>query len=697
MMTRKFFTLLVATFAALSLIASACSGDDGASVRELGDESESASSGSGSSGSASSGSSGSSGSASSGSASSGSASSGSASSGSASSGSASSGSSSASGSAAGSDEMTPGDGGYEYASNVDSHRLVVADICPMGDLLDAGDFDAVAALYQDGENSVKGDGSIRTIGGFAARDDRNHGLNDFYGTPAPLDDFVTAALEGTGIFEGESDAVRGQGVEKGIQNQVMIAWVVHELVTAVGKAQDGNFDIQTGAVHNWDEGWAFYHGAEPGCSPYATADKRAGNFGTTGSGDTSQANEQILQAMIDGRDALLPGTEDIDAAQAAADAVVRAVAITYSQATIRYAHLVENDLAEGDAEKARVHQAEGLAFWRVIEAYVTPAGADADAINAILGLENEPGANGGSNEVRAALQPAWDALGITADDIGALETEDLASGSASSSSGSGIDADDVAQDTDNPLILDAVDGYRSYVQEQIEDMLTETAVFADFIRDGDIDGAKGHYQISRRPWERIEPIAGLIEDVDGAVDSREDDFDGPLDPTFTGWHRLEYHLWILEDLDGADAFADQLLADLQVLADTAGDLDLPPGVLTVGAQELIEEVAAPDGKLSGEEERYSGTDLYAFKANVEGAEALVDLLTPALDEAGPDLLAEIEGLFDELNGQLAQFGSYDEGYVNYSEVTDDERGEFAATLGELAENLSQLNGVLGLG
>lgn len=315
---------------------------------------------------------------------------------------------------------TTEDGGYEYASNVNAHRLVVADICGIGDLLDAGDFAAVETIYRDGVNSVNSDGSIRSIGGFAARDDRSHGLDAYYGTPAPLDEFITAALEGTGVFEGQSDAVRGQGVEKGMQNQTMVAWVVHELNSAIAKAEEGNFDVVEGAVHNWDEGWAFFHGSQPGCAPYATGDKRAANFGTVGAdGETALANEAILAAMIAGRDALL--AEDVAGAKAAADDVVKNVAITYSQAAVRYASLIEGDLEEGDTETAKVHQAEGLAFWRVIEAYVVPAGADAEAINAVLDLANEPGANGFGDEVSAALQPAWDAIGITADDIGVLE------------------------------------------------------------------------------------------------------------------------------------------------------------------------------------------------------------------------------------------------------------------------------------
>lgn len=375
-------------FAALAFLASACSsGDDGATVREIGASDDD---GAGNSASAS-----------------------------GSSSASASGSSSAPASG-GEVEPSAGDGGYEYASDVDAHRLVVADLCGIGDLLDIGDFEAVAAIYRDGVNSVNDDGSVRSIGGFAASEDRSHGLDAFYGTPTPLDDFVTAALDGAGPFDGASDAVRAQGVEKGMQNQVMVAWTVHELNAALAKATAGDFDVAGGAVHNWDEGWAFFHGSEPGCAPYATGDKRAANFGTVGSdGTTAVANERILAAMIDGRDALL--AEDAAGAEAAASEVVRNIVITYSQAAVRYATLIEGDLADGDAEGAAVHQAEGFAFWRVIEALVTPEGADGDTINAILDLANEPGANGFGGEIRAALQPAFDSLGISDGDIGELE------------------------------------------------------------------------------------------------------------------------------------------------------------------------------------------------------------------------------------------------------------------------------------
>jgi len=336
-----------------------------------------------------------------------------------------SGSGSASALAEGDGTPTAGDGGYEYVSDVSSHRLVVDDICAINELLpsdDEIDWDAVDTLYREGGASVNSDGSIRSIGGFAARDDRSHGLDEYYGTPTPLDDFVTAALDGTGPFDGEADAVRRQGVQKGIQNATMVAWVIHELNSALSKAGEGDFDVAEGAVHNWDEGWAFYHGAEPSCAPYATADSRAANFGTLATdGETALANEALLAAMIEGRDALL--AEDAAGAEAAATEAVRNLAITYSQATLRYAQVFDDDIAADDLDAAKVHQAEGHAFWRVIESTMAANGADVDVVNTVYDLGADP-EQGGYDQIEAALTPAWDALAITSDDIGELVVDE---------------------------------------------------------------------------------------------------------------------------------------------------------------------------------------------------------------------------------------------------------------------------------
>jgi hypothetical protein len=261
------------------------------------------------------------------------------------------------------------DGGYEYASNVDNHRMLVEDVCDIKDLAEAHDWDGVKDIYMNGKHAEKNDGSYRTLQGFADATGKQHGLDTFYGTDSPLDDYLMSALDGTGMFVGASDSVREQAVEKGVQNQIMVAYAIHELNAAINKAAAGNFGTDD-AQHAWDEGWAFYHGLDEyaSCSPYATGDKRAGNYATANADGTAVANAAILQAMNDGLTALK--AEDLEGATAARDDIVKNLVIIYSQATIRYAHKMNTD---DTIEKAQTHQAEGYSFWRVIEKYIAEA------------------------------------------------------------------------------------------------------------------------------------------------------------------------------------------------------------------------------------------------------------------------------------------------------------------------------------
>ena len=65
----------------------------------------------------------------------------------------------------GSDEavdLDDSDGGYDYASNVDNHRMLMGDVCDIKDLSGAYDWDGVVDIYENGEHAEKSDGSYRT-------------------------------------------------------------------------------------------------------------------------------------------------------------------------------------------------------------------------------------------------------------------------------------------------------------------------------------------------------------------------------------------------------------------------------------------------------------------------------------------------------------------------------------------------------
>ncbi|MGE3287591.1 MAG: EfeM/EfeO family lipoprotein [Pseudonocardia sp.] len=261
--------------------------------------------------------------------------------------------------------------------------------------------------------------------------------------------------------------------------------------------------------------------------------------------------------------------------------------------------------------------------------------------------------------------------------------------------------------TNDPVILAAVADYKTYADGQIDELIRVTKVFTDAVRAGNLQAAQAAYAPSREPWERIEPLAGLVEDIDGKVDSRVDDFASETDPNFTGWHRLEFILFQQNTTEGAAPFADQLDADLATLKTEFAALEIPPATVPVGASELIEEVS--EGKITGEEDRYSKTDFWDFNANLEGSKAAIGYLTPALQAKDPALLAKIQAGFTDLDATLAPFkegngwklyclenDAYPSPRCTEVVVTTATVDKMKAQLASLSESVSQSAGALGL-
>ena len=282
------------------------------------------------------------------------------------------------------------------------------------------------------------------------------------------------------------------------------------------------------------------------------------------------------------------------------------------------------------------------------------------------------------------------------------------SGSGSGSgSASGLDAGSLQDGSDDPLVARGVQEYRAYVQGQLDDLVVVTSTFTDAVRAGDLAAAQEAYAPSRVPWERVEPVAGLVEEFDVAVDARVDDFEGVDDPEFTGWHRLEHLLFDQQSTDGAERFADDLDAQLQTLREQWSDVEVPAAAVPVGASELVEEVSL--GKITGEENRYAKTDLWDVDANLEGSQAALDTMRPALEQADPPLMSDIDTSFADLDGLLAPLRE-GTGWVLYC-LEDDQfpsercdgttvdtelRDRLAGALARLSEQTSQVAGALGL-
>jgi len=225
-------------------------------------------------------------------------------------------------------------------------------------------------------------------------------------------------------------------------------------------------------------------------------------------------------------------------------------------------------------------------------------------------------------------------------------------------------------------------------------LVTDTKAFTDAIKAGDIEKAKALYAPTRQHYERIEPIAELFSDLDGSIDAREmiTSKNPPIrnSPVSTVWKKA---LFGDNTTKGMDKYADQLYTDVVDLQKRISELAFPPSKVVGGAAGLIEEVAA--SKISGEEDRYSHTDLWDFQANVEGSQKIVDLLRPQLQKANPELLAKVDANFKKVDTILAKYRTKD-GFENYDKLTDADRNALKGPITALAEDLAQLRGVLGL-
>ena len=251
-----------------------------------------------------------------------------------------------------------------------------------------------------------------------------------------------------------------------------------------------------------------------------------------------------------------------------------------------------------------------------------------------------------------------------------------------------------AKTTEIAALAEPLGAYKSYVQEEMKQFVAKTEAFTAAVKSGDAEKAKSLYADTRTHYERIEPIAELFAELDSSIDARADAFETlEKDPNFTGFHRLEYALWSQKNIKDMGATADKLLADVKLLQTEIDNLGFPPSKVVGGAAALVEEVAA--GKITGEEERYSHTDLSDFYANMEGSKKIVDLFRPQIEAKNPDLLKKVDAEFKAVDDILIKY-KQGNGFKTYDALSDADRTALKAPVQTLAEELAKLRGTLGL-
>jgi iron uptake system component EfeO len=235
----------------------------------------------------------------------------------------------------------------------------------------------------------------------------------------------------------------------------------------------------------------------------------------------------------------------------------------------------------------------------------------------------------------------------------------------------------------------AVDTYLSYVKAEADQLVSAVAPFAAAVKDGDVAAAKASFAKARYHYEAIEPIAESFGDLDPQIDAREGDVP---DAGWGGFHKIEQALFVDGDVSAMGTVADKLVTDVADLRTQIDTVELEPAQIANGAVELLNEVSV--SKVTGEEDRYSHTDLSDFAGNLAGSKAAFDAVAPLLGAKDAALTVNITTQFDDVKKALDVHADatnpIGNGYVLYDTLTPEQTKALSAVLDPLADSMSQV-------
>ena len=271
-----------------------------------------------------------------------------------------------------------------------------------------------------------------------------------------------------------------------------------------------------------------------------------------------------------------------------------------------------------------------------------------------------------------------------------------ACGTSESAPEATADASKPLSATEKAQVAQATTEYTTFVQDELDGLVAQTAEFVAAVKAGDDDRARYIDPNARARWERVETIAAEFGDLDPAIDAREAGLqDGE---EWTGWHRLEKDLWPararnytpLTPPERAE-LADKLLTDTKTIRKQGKNLKITVTDIVEGSQGLLEEIAG--GKVTGEEEYWSRTDLWDFQSNLDGAWKGFDLLKPVIEGRDPKLARTIDYRFGAVQGLLDATKRGDE-FVTYDKLTTQQIKALSDAVNALGESLAQVSAVL---
>lgn len=252
---------------------------------------------------------------------------------------------------------------------------------------------------------------------------------------------------------------------------------------------------------------------------------------------------------------------------------------------------------------------------------------------------------------------------------------------------------DLSKSTKEQL-AQATEVYKKYVEGQVDNLLKDTEKFAETLKAGNLEQAKKDYPLIRMAYERSEPIAESFGELDVNIDFRLADYleENKTEEGWRGFHKIEKIMWEQNTTKGTEELGEQLVKDIKELKAKVSTVEVTPDLMVTGAVDLLNEVATQ--KITGEEEIFSHTDLYDFRANIEGAEEIFKIFKPMIEKKDSKLASDLVEKFKTINSLLDKYMTDNKNYKLYTELTPENTKELSEAVTKLGEPLSQMGVIL---
>ena len=193
----------------------------------------------------------------------------------------------------------------------------------------------------------------------------------------------------------------------------------------------------------------------------------------------------------------------------------------------------------------------------------------------------------------------------------------------------------VAAVTEHDLVPVA-QSYQTYVLDALPGLRLRVAALAADLDSGNLALARTDWLQAHLAYQRLGGAYGAFGDLATAADGTTVGLSaGVSDPSFTGFHRIEYGLWHGQSSAQLAPFGIDLVQTVDALSASVADSRISPLEVGIRAHEIAEDVLRFD--LTGQTDYGSGTALASAGAELDGTLVLLRMLSPLLRSRYPAL------------------------------------------------------------